>query len=337
MDVVTLVLPQTTFGPDAVLSRLESPYHNISISTLEKRLGGRNDMKITIKNWDTFQPRKDRGEHKWFRLENTIAYSETLDALTPDQRWFWVCLLAHASKKGTGTIEFNVPYFEKHFGVSEKQMRKAIEHFTAAGSITVDAGNRETPTGYRSETNGTATDRQTDNTDKQTYDARAGFERTWDEIKTIPGITKGAKAFDRFAAQVAGDEDEAILLASIKNYKAVLAIQTWRTPKTSFETFLGTERSGFFWRQFETMPDIPQENAPPLNANTADHVLTRAKAFWAKYGQYSEPTQEQQLEVFGDEETLLTYRNAGGRKLNGMHPIEQRRAIEAAMAQREAS
>ena len=48
---------------------------------------------ITINKWDEFQPRKDRKNHLWFRLENSIAFSRALHKLSADQKWFWVCLM----------------------------------------------------------------------------------------------------------------------------------------------------------------------------------------------------------------------------------------------------
>lgn len=116
---------------------------------------------ITIKNWDTYQPRRDRKQHTWFRLENSIAYSETLHGLTIEQKWFWVCLLGYASKKGIGTIPFSADYFAKTFGVSTEVMIDALEKLAKEPNDAVilsydtdrlPVGNHPTPTGNQSVT-----------------------------------------------------------------------------------------------------------------------------------------------------------------------------------------
>lgn len=63
---------------------------------------------------------------------------------------------------------------------------------------------------------------------------------------------EGQKAFERFLEQIETDQDFADLLKSVPNYVAYLSKpeNSWRAPKQSFETYLGTKQSGFFWRQW---------------------------------------------------------------------------------------
>lgn len=117
---------------------------------------------ITINKWESFQPRKDRANHTWFRVENTIAFSETLHGLSADQKWFWICLLAYASKKNSGEIAANWSYFETTFGVTTKRMKEALISIEAHGAVTLSYDTERLPL---------ATDRWTNaslQTDKQT-------------------------------------------------------------------------------------------------------------------------------------------------------------------------
>lgn len=124
---------------------------------------------INIINFEKFNPRKDRKEHSWFRLDNTIAFSEDLFGLDADQKWFWIYLLSFESKKQSGSIDLNWEYLEQYSGVSIKKMKAAIAHFEKRGMIQIVPHSVTTrlPDGNQSVTNGSPTDRQTlqDNTD----------------------------------------------------------------------------------------------------------------------------------------------------------------------------
>lgn len=62
--------------------------------------------------------------------------------------------------------------------------------------------------------------------------------------------SEGSNAQRRFNDQVKSQKIYALLCKAIENYAIHLKNNTWKTPKQSFETFLGTERSGFYWREF---------------------------------------------------------------------------------------
>lgn len=80
-------------------------------------------------------------------------------------------------------------------------------------------------------------------------DPEAKFLEAYDEY---PVRAKGSDAFKRYREQIKTDDDHAALMASIARYKAVLALpeNSWRQPKQTFAAFLGTNKSGFFWRDF---------------------------------------------------------------------------------------
>lgn len=71
-------------------------------------------------------------------------------------------------------------------------------------------------------------------------------------ISLFPIKTEGELAKDRFAEQIDSDEKFNDLIQSLKNYVSYLQRpeNSWRAPKQSFETYLGTKSSGFFWRQW---------------------------------------------------------------------------------------
>jgi DNA-binding transcriptional regulator YhcF (GntR family) len=76
-------------------------------------------------------------------------------------------------------------------------------------------------------------------------------------LSLFPGTIVGGDAESRFEKQMKTEADVKALETSMDNYRAFLDANTWRTPKQSFEAFLGTKRSKFFWRDYIKMPDVP--------------------------------------------------------------------------------
>lgn len=74
--------------------------------------------------------------------------------------------------------------------------------------------------------------------------------------KLFPGTKTGPKAFDRFRDQVKTEHDFAVFMDSIDHYQSSLSRpeNSWRSAKTTLANYLGTKRSGFFWRDYE-FPD----------------------------------------------------------------------------------
>lgn len=73
----------------------------------------------------------------------------------------------------------------------------------------------------------------------------------------FPKTTTGTRYVARLLDQIKSEKDLADLETSMGHYRRVLDTQAWRDPKTSFETYLGTKASGYFWRQFIDAPNLP--------------------------------------------------------------------------------
>lgn len=82
------------------------------------------------------------------------------------------------------------------------------------------------------------------------------FKRALAEYKLLPGVQKGPKAERRFEEQITSEEELGRLIAAIQHYRTFLSWpeNSWRKPKTTFETFLGSKSSGSFWRDFVELP-----------------------------------------------------------------------------------
>lgn len=95
------------------------------------------------------------------------------------------------------------------------------------------------------------------NTEEGAGGANSEFKKFALEYKKeFPNTTSGGNAASRFAKLSPGDVSD--LWLALANYKLMLKAEAWRHPKTSVATFLGSERSGFFWRDFiEPLKVVP--------------------------------------------------------------------------------
>ena len=125
---------------------------------------------IKIVNLEKYNPRKDRSKHSRVRVDNTIAFSEDLDGLEPDQKWFWIYLISQASFKQKDWLDLNFEYFVKHSGVVLKKIKGAIEHFEKRGMIqllpqSVTTGNQSVSNGNPTVRDGTNVTNDTERND----------------------------------------------------------------------------------------------------------------------------------------------------------------------------
>ena len=89
------------------------------------------------------------------------------------------------------------------------------------------------------------------------------FERLAKKYReTFKGTTTGP-ALPRFRSQVTNLTTVAEIDLAMGHYRKLLDANEWRQPKQSFATFLGTEHSGFFWREYITMPELPINDSNP--------------------------------------------------------------------------
>lgn len=88
------------------------------------------------------------------------------------------------------------------------------------------------------------------------------FESSLSAFKTkFPNAVRGAHAIERFEKQIKSEIEFQDLMNSIQNYHDALEVQPWRPSKTSFATYLGTEKSGYFWRDFINFKPTLEKNS----------------------------------------------------------------------------
>jgi hypothetical protein len=98
----------------------------------------------------------------------------------------------------------------------------------------------------------------------------------------FPVQIKGPGAEKKFAEQIKTQEDFDALNRSLDNYNAYLKLETWRKPKQSFAAYLGTEKTGFFWKEWIHF-DSKSKKIKPANQidwdQEAEYFISAAKKF----------------------------------------------------------
>lgn len=85
------------------------------------------------------------------------------------------------------------------------------------------------------------------------------YKKTISTARPNVNVTRGTNSEKRFLSQIKTPKDEKDLELAIKKYGEHLQAEQWRLPKMSFETFLGTKQSGFFWRDFIAAEEVGEE------------------------------------------------------------------------------
>jgi len=62
---------------------------------------------VTLRNWDKFNPRKDRANHSWLRLQNNFFQDPEIFELTQRQSLLYLYCMCEASKRGDQTIKLS--------------------------------------------------------------------------------------------------------------------------------------------------------------------------------------------------------------------------------------
>lgn len=93
-------------------------------------------------------------------------------------------------------------------------------------------------------------------------------------LATFLNTTVGTHAKERFLEQIRTEEQRDQLDLSLTHYKQALDFdnrdRNWRSPKKTFQTYLGTKKSGFFWHEYISPPNIPATIAKRGAAQPSD-------------------------------------------------------------------
>lgn len=83
-------------------------------------------MKIVIRNWDKYNPKKDQKTYTWLRLNNDIFSGQDFCEYNAQELFVWICILCEASKKNDAEIELKLKYLKTITRLDENNINDAL-------------------------------------------------------------------------------------------------------------------------------------------------------------------------------------------------------------------
>lgn len=251
--------------------------------------------KLTVRviNWGKYNPRKDYRTPVWFALSNRVVEDPDLYDFDPLEFKAFIYILCQASQKLSPTITVYFDHAQRVSNIKKSVMLRAIEklcrimpnpileiveqHETTS-MISTCTDKHETSVLHTTVHNKTLHN-NTGAPERHVFD----FEKAF---KEFPVRVKGDGCEKRFNEQIKTQEQFDNLMASLKHYKAMLALpeNEWRKPKTAFATYLGSKSSGYFWHDFispdscRSVKQLHAKGPRPVSYPSAEKVLAEQQS-----------------------------------------------------------
>jgi hypothetical protein len=97
-----------------------------------------NTVRVQIKSWDKFNPRKDVKQSSWFRLDHSVIDSDEFYDFTHEEFRAWIYVLCQASKKNSGEIVVNFEKAHRVSRITPAGFRSALKKLSDLEIVTVD-------------------------------------------------------------------------------------------------------------------------------------------------------------------------------------------------------
>jgi hypothetical protein len=208
-------------------------------------------LEVEVVNWNRYNPRTDRKNHTWFRLQNDILTEPKLFGLTSAQKFAVVCLFAEVSKAGGKRVRLSVPWFCSQLKMKQSELLKVNRQLIDAGILMPHTGDQSVS--ILLTTDGTdGTDERTDGHDDLDFD---GIWKKW------PRRVNKTEARYRFERLIKTQEEYRDLEKAIENYKSDIAAKgTEEKYIKHMASFLGTEDKQVWrdWINPEASGSAPQ-------------------------------------------------------------------------------
>ena len=135
-------------------------------------------IKITIPNWEKYNPRKDVNNGTWIRLNVDVFTGPSLYELDCSEKAVWVFILTLCAKK-LGSVELKLGWCAS-LGFPEKIVRSAVQKLEILGCVQSEhIGVRQADADVRARTHTSATNERTNVTNERTNErTKLPFERT---------------------------------------------------------------------------------------------------------------------------------------------------------------
>lgn len=92
-------------------------------------------VRIKIKNWDKYNPKRDQKNYTWLRLNNDFCSSPEFFSFSVTQKYIWVGVLCEASKKNSELLEAELDYLEHAIRVDAEDILLTLKALSKKGII----------------------------------------------------------------------------------------------------------------------------------------------------------------------------------------------------------
>ena len=90
-------------------------------------------ITLQIPNWSKFNPRADRANYSWLRLQNDFFHDQRVFSLSASQKVLYLFTLCECSKKNVDTVSFTVQYITAVLQMSENDVLENIQAIEKTG------------------------------------------------------------------------------------------------------------------------------------------------------------------------------------------------------------
>ena len=104
-------------------------------------------ITITVPNWERFNPRSDRANHSWFRLQNGFLQDPKVFALADAEVLLLLMIYSECGKAGQGLFQFSIPLAAALRRTTVEVIRSQIQHIADLGFIRCQDDGHQPPLG----------------------------------------------------------------------------------------------------------------------------------------------------------------------------------------------
>lgn len=94
-------------------------------------------LEVTVPNWKKFNPRADRVNFSWFRMENRFFEDQAIFYLSPEQKLLYLFILCQASKGNRETLKIRISYASAILSHSQESVRNDFFLIAELGLIII--------------------------------------------------------------------------------------------------------------------------------------------------------------------------------------------------------
>lgn len=89
-------------------------------------------IRISIVNWEKFNPRSDRANYSWFRFQNDFFHDQNVFGLGNTEKLLFIFVCCEASKKNSKVIDLRLDYISANLRVPQDEIQSALKSIESA-------------------------------------------------------------------------------------------------------------------------------------------------------------------------------------------------------------